>query len=323
MNKYIYIGFLFLLLGCQKEGIVSFDQKKDCIQFNYDPQENQMVLEYDFAFQSVVGKDERGYPTNIYLGDSISRDTISVFLSLMGHASDVDREFKLKTVPLELLEELPLATVEFLPKYTFRANRLLDTVQVVLIRPERRGKYAVGITFDFEDASSLFDSGAEEQSVYQVMVSDRYEKPADWAEGENALGEFSEEKYAFFVTILGVKFSPYLDWGTYNQVLRDKLAEFNEKHPDAPKDFSFPVWTKPNWWDWYMGAGTYLGEFPEAKKEFVISVVGEENYTSYTDWASFMPKLREAYDAYNEKHPDEPLPFAPFPPDPEVSDNDK
>ena len=95
MNKYIYIGFLFLLLGCQKEGIVSFDQKKDCIQFNYDPQENQMVLEYDFAFQSVVGKDEWGYPTNIYLGDSISRDTISVFLSLMGHASDVDREFKL------------------------------------------------------------------------------------------------------------------------------------------------------------------------------------------------------------------------------------
>ena len=36
-----------------------------------------------------------------------------------------------------------------------------------------------------------------------------------------------------------------------------------------------------------MGAGTYLGEFSEAKKEFVISVVGEENYTDWTDWASF------------------------------------
>ena len=61
MNKYIYIGFLFLLLGCQKEGIVSFDQEKDCIQFNYDPKEDQMVLEYDFAFQTVVGEDEWGY----------------------------------------------------------------------------------------------------------------------------------------------------------------------------------------------------------------------------------------------------------------------
>ena len=241
----------------------------------------------------------------------------------MGHASDVDREFKLKTVPLELLEELPLATVEFLPKYTFRANHLLDTIQVILIRPEQRGKYAIGITFDFEDESSLFDSGAEEQSVYQVMVSDRYEKPTDWAEGEDALGEFSEEKYAFFVTVLGKKFSPYLDWGTYNQVLRNKLAEFNEKHPDTPKDFTFPVWTKPNWWDWYMGAGTYLGEFSKAKKEFVIGVVGEENYTNWTNWASFMPKLREAYDAYNAEHPGEPLPFAPFPPDPEVPDEDK
>ena len=103
-------------------------------------------------------------------------------------------------------------------------------------------------------------------------------------------------------------------------MLRDKLTEFNEKHPDSPKDFTFPVWTKPNWWDWYMGAGTYLGEFSEAKKEFVISVVGEENYT---DWASFMPQLREAYDAYNADHPDKPLPFAPFPPDPEVPDKDK
>ena len=158
MNKYIYIGFLFFLLGCQKEGVVSFDQEKDCIQFNYDPKEEQMVLEYDFAFQTVAGEDEWGYPTDIYLGDSISRDTISVFLSLMGHASDVDREFKLKTVPLELLEELPLATVEFLPTYTFRANHLLDTVQVILVRPEQRGKYAVGITFDFEDGNCSFVS---------------------------------------------------------------------------------------------------------------------------------------------------------------------
>ena len=63
--------------------------------------------------------------------------------------------------------------------------------------------------------------------------------------------------------------------------------------------------------------------FLRQKKEFVISVVGEENYTDWTDWASFMPQLREAYDAYNADHPDKPLPFAPFPPDPEVPDKDK
>lgn len=37
---------------------MSFDQEKDCIQFNYDPKEEQMVLEYDFAFQTVAGEDE-------------------------------------------------------------------------------------------------------------------------------------------------------------------------------------------------------------------------------------------------------------------------
>lgn len=56
MNKYIYIGFLFLLLGCQKEGIVSFDQKKDCIQFNYDPQETKWCWSMILRFRVLLVK---------------------------------------------------------------------------------------------------------------------------------------------------------------------------------------------------------------------------------------------------------------------------
>lgn len=75
MTKYIYIGFLFLLLACQKEGIVEYDLEKDSIQFNYE--ESQMSLSYNFAEQTGIGFDEYGYPISVYLGDSISRDTIS------------------------------------------------------------------------------------------------------------------------------------------------------------------------------------------------------------------------------------------------------
>ena len=317
MNKCMCIGIFLLLLGCQKEGILSFEQAKDGIQFNYNPNGDEMTLNYDFAFQAIEQRDKYNRVTYIYLGDSITVDTIPLCVSLLGEASDVDREFKLKAVPLDLVEELPLGEVKFLPQYIFRANQLLDTVQVVLVRPKSRGKYAVGITFDLEEGNAAFSSGVEEQNLYKVIISDRYEKPENWDECKNALGEFSEEKYAFMVTILHVKYSPSLDWGAYNVVLREKLAEYNQNHPNALKDFDFPIWTKPDWWDWWNGAGTYLGEFSEAKKEFVISVVGEENYSCWTEWANFMPQLREAYDAYNAAHPNSPLPFDPFPENPE------
>lgn len=267
MNKYIYIGFLFLLMACQKEGIVSFDQEKDCIQFNYDLEKDEMLYEYNFADQFIMGEDQWGYPTPVYLGDSISRDTISLHLALMGHASDVDREFKLKTVAVTELDTLPLATVEFYPSYTFRANRLLDTIQIILIRPETRGKFAVGVTFDFEDGNAIFDSGAEELSVYQLIILDRYEKPSQWDMQKSYLGEYSEEKYAFMVTVLQAKFSPWADWAANNKILRTTLDEFNGEHPNTPKDFTFPVYTKPTWWDNLHGCLELIWESTRRKKK--------------------------------------------------------
>ena len=308
MTKYIYIGFLFLLLACQKEGIVEYDLEKDSIQFNYE--ESQMSLSYNFAEQTGIGFDEYGYPISVYLGDSISRDTISLNLYLMGHASEVDRTFKGKAIPLELLDSLPMTPVEFYPSYTFRANQLVDTVEIILIRPEKRGHYAVGITVDTENGESIFDTGVEEQQVYELFISDRYEKPDQWDMFVDYLGEFSEEKYAFMVTVLQIQFATYLDWGTYNQVLRDALEKFNNENPNNPKDFDFPVNTKPSWWN---NAITYLGEYSVEKEEFIKTIVPSWDYGSWTYWPNYMQSLIDAYNAYNQEHPDNPLPFPPFP----------
>lgn len=314
MKKSVCIAFLFLsLFACNKEDIVVFNQSKDCIQFDYNPLKDEMKLEYDFANQFILARDEYGNLNEYYLGDSITRDTISLYLVLMGHTLDVDRSFKLKSVSVQTFDSLPQSPVEFMPSYIFRAGQLQDTVQVVLLRPEKRGRFAVGITFDLENDNSLFALGAEEQCVFNFFVSNCYECPENWNEGEKALGEYSEEKYAFFITMLHQKFTPNLDWEQYNPFLRQELEKYNAEHPDSPKNFTFPVYTKPIWWDWWENAGSYLGEFSEAKKEFVIGVIGKENYNSETDWASFMPKLKDAYNQYNNDNPDSPLPFLPFP----------
>lgn len=301
MKKSFYIGFLLLLLGCQKEGIVEYNLEKDCLQFDYAT--TGMSFSYNFAEQYIEDGRDR-----YYLGDSLFRDTISLNLSLIGWEGSVDREFKLKTVPLVELDTLPMATVEFLDPYIFKADQLKDTIKVVLVRPEARGRYGAGITFDVESDDAIFDIGAEEKQIYEVYISDTYSKPTNWDRSVAYLGEFSEEKYAFMVTVLNFLYDVNVDWSMYNEYLRTTLDEFNAAHPDSPKDFTFPVNTEPTWWA--VSAAPYLGDYSEEKKDFIINTCfgGSTGiWNAYTPWMMFKPQIVAIYNSTND--PDDPYPF--------------
>lgn len=235
MKQLLYIGLLLLVWGCEKNEVPVYDLQKSSIQFNYKP--DAMKLDYDFSFQYRTIKGQ-WYDEYVYYGDSLQRDTISLYLSALGFAEGQDREFSLKTVPVKGQDSTLLADIEFLPSYHFRANHLVDTIQVVLLRPAQRGRYTIGITFDL-DADSPFELGVEEQNVYQVNITDRYPKPDEWTEAEYFLGEYSEEKYAFYVTVLHKPLEYWASWD--NGTLRQALDDYNTAHPDAPKDFTFPV----------------------------------------------------------------------------------
>lgn len=236
MKQLLYIGLFLLVWGCEKNEVPVYDLQKSSIQFNYKA--DAMKLDYDFAFQYETEKDPWGYEYRYYYGDSLQRDTISLYISALGFAEGQDREFSLKTVPVKGQDSTLLADIEFLPSYHLRANHLIDTIQVVLLRPAQRGRYTIGITFDL-DADSAFELGVEEQNVYQVNISDRYPKPYDWSEAEYYLGEYSEEKYAFYVTVLQKPLEFWAFWD--NAALRQALDEYNAANPDSPKDFTFPV----------------------------------------------------------------------------------
>lgn len=303
MKRYFYIGFLLFLLGCQKEGIVEYNLDKDCLQFDYSSTE--MSFSYNFADQYIEIQGQWGIDY-YFLGDSLQRDTISLNLSLIGWEGAEDRTFKLKTVPLVELDTLPMATVEFLEPYTFKANQLKDTIQIVIVRPEARGRYGAGITFDVEGEDAIFDIGAEEKQVYELYISDSYEKPTDWDRCVAYLGEYSEEKYAFMVSVLHIQFNMYYDWGPYNITLREELAKYNAEHPDNPKDFEFPLYAKPNWWDWSVD---YLGEYSWEKEVFMKEVLPEGVYGANTDWSFYNKTLCDELAAYNEANPENPKDF--------------
>lgn len=242
-NKIFYIILLSVIfLSCSDTDGLLYDQDKDGIQFAGI--NGSYVSNIDFAFQYTQKADEWGYPTNYYYGDSIKSLTIKLPLSIMGWEADKEREFKIKVVDKE---GYSTDLIDLKDSYKFAANKAIDTLEITLLRPNDRGAYKVEITFDTDYPDSEFTSGAQEKSTFTFNIYDIYPKPTDWDERVAWLGEFSEEKYAFMVTVLNIKFAYYIDWGSLNQKLREELDKYNAVNPDNPKDFTFPVNTNSIW----------------------------------------------------------------------------
>ncbi len=230
MKKILSIGLLLLVWACEKNDVFEYSQAKSSIHFNYEVK--NMALEHDIAFR------HRG---NVYFGDSLRKDTVKLAVTVLGEKSQEDRWFDLKAIPVKDQDTAMLAEVEFMNPYCFRAGRFKDTVEIILVRADKRGRYTVGITFDITESSD-FERGAEEHSVYTVHVLDRYPKPASWDFCIGYVGEYTEEKYAFYVTVMKDIFPQYW-WNldeSYTRILNEALDRYNATHPENPKDFDFP-----------------------------------------------------------------------------------
>ncbi len=281
MKRYMYLIFLLGLYACQEDDLVMYSQEKDAMQFLLDEDKGvSSKLAFNFATATYTVKEndsEREY----YYGDSLAsmtyNDKNSIILELQGFPSPDERPYKLKTVLLEGQDSSKVAKVVFDSYYSLAPNMLYDTIQLTVLRPEKRGTYRVGIMIDTENSYGFFEKGAFENSVLELEIKDTYEKPEGWDERKEWLGEFEEEKYAFMVTYSQQAFSRankhmWNETDAYNQELRKALEDFNTSAaPEDRKTFTFPATTKPIWWD---SQSHLLGEFSEEKHTFMKNIVG-------------------------------------------------
>lgn len=230
MKRIVYfILILSFFWGCRKEEAFRYADPVGGLQFGYS------TLERDVNFSFMKNAEGR------YLGDSIQSDTLKLALDVVGFPLDKDRAVVLDTLLVAGQDSGRVARVTFLPPYTFRAGRHKDTLKFVLHRPPARGVYVVGLTFDWDRTSADFGKGVKERSVYKLKVTDRYPKPEKW--NNTYFGEYTEEKYAFYVTVIGEIMDNFkaVNGQNYNRKLRAALEEYNREHPEMPKDFTFPV----------------------------------------------------------------------------------
>lgn len=228
----IYLISIISLTSCQRDD--SFEYMSGS-GLNFAMRDNVYGLAYNFATQS---NPNAPVWDPYFYGDSLRTDTISLIINLTGDLAPIDRQYNLKVA--EGGEGTESVRIEFLQPYILYANKLRDTAQVVVHRPSKRGQFEIPVTFDVEAPSSMFGKGLVEQSIFTFTIVDRYARPSDW--DDTFWGAYSEEKYAFFVTILHRLYSSWDSWmfDYMRTQLNTALRKYNSENPTKQKDFTFP-----------------------------------------------------------------------------------
>lgn len=228
----IYLTTVIALVSCQRNDTFEYVSGSG---LNFAMRSNSYGFTFNFATQS----DPKAPSWDPYFyGDSLLTDTVSLFIDLTGDVLPVDRSYKLKIA--EGGEGVEFVDIEFLQPYTLQADNFRDTAKIVIHRPSKRGQFIVPITFDTEESGTMFGKGLVEQSVFTFTIADRYTKPSDW--DADYWGEYSEEKHAFFVTVLHRLYSSWDSWmfDDMRNRLNKALRDYNTDHPNDQKDFTFP-----------------------------------------------------------------------------------
>ncbi len=250
IKNILYLCLLsFLVMSCEHKESFLYDSKDGLYftlpQTSLNPWSTEKPEEFsktiDFAFRK-TGQKDANYMYDLYYGDSLRTDTLRLIVAVAGHFTDQNREYNLKATTLA--DSVGLAEIQFFNPYCIEAGKSQDTAIVVITRTFQRGITGANITFDIEN-SPAFASSIYGWNNFQINVSDCYPIPKNW--DAEKYGDYSEEKYAFWVTVMETTYeneSLIFDnnWMPLDIVakLNKALKEYNTAHPDNEKDFDFP-----------------------------------------------------------------------------------
>lgn len=241
MKNILYVCLLALVLfACDQEDSFYYGEKAELYFISaVGDAEGNRTKEIDFAFRQ-TGQMDANWIYPLYYGDSLRLDSVKIVVSLLGEVSDQPREYNLEIVTPDSLQR---GEVVLNNPYVLDANATRDTIVIMIPRPTSRGLFQVDLAFG--ESADFSATAMQDAGKYSLKISDRYPKPADWE--DHIYGEYSEEKYAFWVTVLGTVYQ--YRWGFYDwywmpitrvDELIAALNAYNAAHPDAPKDFTFP-----------------------------------------------------------------------------------
>lgn len=183
-----YIPILLLGVGltaCEHQEPFLFDAQNNGIYFN----------EASSGFQRFVNFSER------VLDENCTDTTILVSIQVLGHLTDTERIFTMRTDSIEgvACPEFTLSEKLVIPAGAHEIN-----FPVTIKRPAiMDSTYAFSLFLDQNPEESDFGEGIAGRTEFTVIVTESYQKPATWQYNTKYLGDWSVEKQIFLCRVAG------------------------------------------------------------------------------------------------------------------------
>jgi len=226
MKKLFYIILIIgSLVACKKEE-VPFYSGPDGITIYLDTYDTDS-LNYSFAFQP--------------LGTEV--DTIYLQMRILGATKGYDRKIRVvagdgttaqEGVDFKLLEGVMPAdslTISY-PVVIYNTEGILEQAKKIVV--------AVAANDDFvPGATRLETAGTRVCDHYKIWISNRVDKPDYWSDIEYYFGEYSETKFRFMISTLGITDFSYENIGAvglynYPLQLNNALEVYKQENQGEP-----------------------------------------------------------------------------------------
>jgi len=230
MKKLIYISAIVLgIMACDEAEFETFDAKAK-IQFH-----NFLV---GTAGENEATPDPVDSLTYTFVFESTDVESVEIGLAvkIIGTASDSDRQFRIEVDP-DITTGVSGTDYAPLPEFGIvRANQLIDTVYVTLLRNESlvTNQKSLGVRLVSADD---FELGTYDKLNFKINFSDKVEKPAWWDAMGLSYGTYSDVKYRMLVIVSGLTDHSHLNFFSADAKAYTLLV--NQYFEDHPEEFEF------------------------------------------------------------------------------------
>lgn len=220
-----FIMVIYGLASCKKEE-VPFYSGADGITFYISPYATDSIS-YSFAFQPIGTEKDTIFLQMRALGTAKGYDRVVKVVPGTGTTAREGVDFKFPEVVMPA-DSLTLSY----PVVIYNTDLLADQSMRIVAR--------IGVSDDFVvGATGLETGGTRAVDSYKIWISNKVDRPIYWSDIEYYFGAFSETKFRFMISVLGITDFSYENIGTtglYNFPLQlsNALEEYKQANNGEP-----------------------------------------------------------------------------------------
>ncbi|MDR1274587.1 MAG: DUF4843 domain-containing protein [Odoribacteraceae bacterium] len=200
----------------------------------------------DYAYARVVGPENWTLGTDsLHFNFSVQPSAMIEFvveaeIIIMGEVADRDRVVHLAVNPTQTtaMKETHYTILE---SVTIPAGEASAPCHITIRRTPELQSANVRLRVEIAPGGDL-GPGVNEWNTLTIQWNDMISRPINWDDLTEFFGEYSDVKFRFIISTLGVSLFTYGDpdgmsWGmmnNYRLILADALARYNAEHPGNP-----------------------------------------------------------------------------------------